>query len=538
MHIGRIVASVTAGALYCGAFILASCGGDGETVTNTVEVCPSAMTECSGVCVETTSNPAHCGACDNGCASGEYCAAGTCTATSGGCPTPLTDCSGACVDMDNDPDNCGSCANPCGVGEYCSGGACASSTDCPLPLMDCGGTCTNINTDSEHCGGCTTACGDGEKCDGSGICALTCQTGFIDCNGTCVDPNTDNAFCGATGDCLNTNAGATCVDGEKCGGAGVCALSCQTGSIDCNGTCVDPNTSNTFCGATGDCQGTNDGTVCGAGQKCNGSGVCALTCQNGLMDCNGTCIDPATNETYCGATGNCQGGTTCGGGQICSGSACVTTCGGGLVLCGTSCVDPNFDPAHCGVTAQCTGGATCTSSQYCDNGTCTATSSGGTSCATTTATTTMPAQTSTYGGMVRGYWFTALSDFIITGVNVPTVTGNMSLQVMRFNSGPPPIWSTTTTDFTTLAYIKSNPAPSFVNVCIPVFTGDHIGILGQRGTSTSYASGAPHTVTINGDATTINRFGHQANITTSPAGAVWSQASGEIGRIELQTAPM
>jgi len=375
MRIKRIVTSVTAGALYCGAFIVASCGGDGETVTNTVEVCPSSMTECGGACVDTTSNPANCGACDNACATGEYCAAGTCTATSGDCPTPLTDCSGACVDTDNDPVHCGSCDNACGSGEHCAGGTCASA-DCPLPLMDCSGTCTNINTDSEHCGGCTTACDDGEKCNGSGICALTCQTGFIDCNGTCIDPDTDNAFCGATGDCLTTNAGAACVDGEKCDGSGVCALTCQSGLIDCNGTCVDPNTDNTFCGAITDCTGSNDGTVCLDGQKCDGSGVCALTCQSGLIECNGTCVDPHTDNTFCGATSDCTGsndGTVCIDGQKCNGSGvCALTCQSGLIDCNGTCIDPNSNPTYCGATGACSGGTNCTTDQACVSGVCTA----------------------------------------------------------------------------------------------------------------------------------------------------------------------
>ena len=488
MQLRRAVASVAAGALVCGALVVAACGGDGETVTNTVEVCPASMTDCGGTCVDTTSNPTHCGACDNGCGTGEYCAAGTCTTTGGGCPSPLSDCSGACVDTSNDPAHCGGCDSPCGTGEHCTSGTCTGA-GCPSPFIDCSGTCTDINTDSEHCGGCTTTCDPGEKCNGAGVCDLTCQDGFIDCGGTCIDPNTNDTYCGASGDCLTTNAGTTCGDGEKC----------------------------------------------------NGAGVCALSCQSGLIECGSTCIDPTSNETYCGATGDClnaNAGTSCSNGQICSGSACVPTCSAGLVLCGQSCIDPDFDPAHCGVTAQCTGGDICTNSEFCDLGTCTATSSGGgTSCATTTATTSMPAQTSTITS-TRGYWFTALSDFIITGVNVPTLTGNQSIQVMRFNSGPPPNFSASTTDYTNLAYIKSNPSPSWINVCIPVFTGDHIGIFGQRNTTTSYGAPGP-TVTINGNGTVITRLLYQGgSISTAPAGAVSSEPGGSIGRIELQTAPM
>ena len=108
---------------------------------------------------------------------------------------------------------------------------------------------------------------------------------------------------------------------------------------------------------------------------------------------------------------------------------------------------------------------------------------------------------------------------------------------MRMNSGPPPTYSASTTDYTTLAYIMANPSPSWIDVCVPVFAGDHIGILGQRNTTTSYAAG-PATVTINGNATVVHRFMYQGTINTSPAGAVSQITAGSIGRIELQTAPM
>ena len=491
MRIHPITTGVTAGALYFGCLFVAACGGDdGETTTNTVEICPSSMTDCGGECVDTANDPAHCGACGDTCGSGQYCGAGTSADLSGACPAPLTDCTGTCTNTNSDPANCGSCGAPCDAEQYCAAGTCTDlGGACAAPLVVCGGICTNTDNDNDHCGGCNAPCTDGEKCNGSGVCALTCQTGFIDCGGTCIDPNTNNDFCGASSDCQGTDAGAACGDGEKCNGSGVCALTCQTGHIDCNGTCIDPTTHEAHCGASGDCQGNN-------------------------------------------------AGATCGGGEICSGSACVATCGSGLVLCGTSCVDPSFDPAHCGVDPQCAGGAVCKGSDYCDNGTCTPTTSGGSSCATSTATTSMPSQSSTYSSNVRGYYFVALSDFIITAMNIPTVTGAQSIQVMRMNSGPPPIFPTTTTNYTTLAYIKANPSVSFINVCIPVFTGDRIGILGQRNTTTSYATG-PATVTINGDATSINRFQYQGTINTSPAGGV-SQvtAAASFGRIELQTAPM
>lgn len=147
---------------------------------------------------------------------------------------------------------------------------------------------------------------------------FSCPPGLVDCGGTCVDPNTDESFCGAGSDCT-TNPGTTCAAGEVCN-SGTCELTCQSGLIDCNGTCVDPNTDEAYCGAGPDCS-TNPGTACAPGELCNGSGSCELSCQTGLVDCNGTCIDPNTSQTYCGAGADCSTnpGTTCAPGELCNG---------------------------------------------------------------------------------------------------------------------------------------------------------------------------------------------------------------------------
>jgi hypothetical protein len=71
--------------------------------------------------------------------------------------------------------------------------------------------------------------------------------------------------------------------------------------------------------------------VCLAGFICDGTGNCALSCQAGLIDCNGTCIDPDSNPQYCGATGDCQGandGDVCAIDEACVGGSCVPLAGG------------------------------------------------------------------------------------------------------------------------------------------------------------------------------------------------------------------
>ncbi|MFH0899530.1 MAG: hypothetical protein V2A73_02750, partial [Pseudomonadota bacterium] len=168
---------------------------------------------------------------------------------------------------------------------------------CPVGTVDCGGSCVDPNTDRTYCGAkadCGGAnagvtCPDGYMCNGAGVCELSCQDDLLDCGGICIEPNTNRTHCGAKGDCTGSNAGVACADGYVCNGAGVCELSCQAGLVDCGGTCIDPNTDRIRCGASADCAGANDGTVCPDGYVCNGAGVCELSCQAGLVNCGGTC---------------------------------------------------------------------------------------------------------------------------------------------------------------------------------------------------------------------------------------------------------
>src|SRR5581483_5756582 len=79
-------------------------------------------------------------------------------------------------------------------------------------------------------------------------------------------------YCGATSDCMGANAGATCSAGQLCMG-GQCEVFCPPGFVDCGGACVDPSSNNTYCGATSDCSGMNAGTTCTATELCEG-GAC------------------------------------------------------------------------------------------------------------------------------------------------------------------------------------------------------------------------------------------------------------------------
>ncbi len=87
---------------------------------------------CSGVCRRFDTDPAHCGACNQPCCAGNSCSAGTCVP---GCAPGMTACPGSssscrggiCVDTRSDPAHCGSCTTACGAGETCVSGACRGS---------------------------------------------------------------------------------------------------------------------------------------------------------------------------------------------------------------------------------------------------------------------------------------------------------------------------------------------------------------------------------------------------------------------------
>jgi len=311
------------------------------------------------------------------------------------CSVGQSSCGGACVDLETDATNCGGCGVRCAGDTICQGGQCV--LDCALPQLRCGGACVDPNTDARHCGAsgdCTgadagTACGPGLVCSG-GTCAVSCQAGLIDCGGSCVDPGASRDHCGAAGDCTGTgagnSAGAACGAGQLCVG-GSCAVSCPTGSVQCGGVCINPFTDNAHCGATGDCTaagaGNSAGAHCPSGQVCSG-GLCALSCQAGLLSCEGTCTDPSTSRDHCGATGSCtasgngnSAGQRCAAGQLCVDGNCVVSCPGDSVACGGTCVDPSTDNAHCGAAGNCTAtgsgnsaGTVCAAGQMCSGGVC------------------------------------------------------------------------------------------------------------------------------------------------------------------------
>ena len=93
-----------------------------------------------------------------------------------GCGPDLTECSGVCVDTDTDPGHCGGCDSPCESDEVCSAGTCVA--DCPAGTVNCSGSCVDTDTDVLHCGGCGHACTAGDHaspvCE-TGVCDALCE---------------------------------------------------------------------------------------------------------------------------------------------------------------------------------------------------------------------------------------------------------------------------------------------------------------------------------------------------------------------------
>jgi hypothetical protein len=233
------------------------------------------------------------------------------------CPSNQTICGSTCVNTSNDLANCGSCGMTCAAGEVCSNGGCALT--CGGGTTKCGTMCNDTLIDPSNCGTCATACGADQVCT-AGSCVSTCTSGQVVCNNACVDPNTSNAYCGATNGCGvgdAGNAGAVCGPEQHCV-AGACAFACPTGSVVCNGACVDPTTSNAYCGATNGCGNADagaKGVVCGAGSQCTvadgGAPSCSASCASPLISCSNVCVDPNNDTNHCGGCNACPTGQSC-----------------------------------------------------------------------------------------------------------------------------------------------------------------------------------------------------------------------------------
>ncbi|MBN1771023.1 MAG: hypothetical protein JXB32_07180 [Deltaproteobacteria bacterium] len=283
--------------------------------------CPGGIC-CGGACVDSTTDPAHCGTCAQVCGPGSTCSGGACA-----CTGSLLNCDGnwgnGCeVNGAADPSNCGACGSSCGLHATCSSGTCT----CIAPYLNCNGGwgdgCeVEPATDPANCGSCGNSCGVHATCS-AGTCG--CVSPYLNCdglwsNGCEVDPSSDPANCGRCGNSCGTHA--------TCGGG---SCSCLSPYLDCNGSWSDGCEVNP----------TSDGNNCGScGNRCGSNAFCGsstCTCNSGWGNCNGSwgdgCETSLTSLANCGACGrSCD---LAHAGESCATGTCsITSCDSGWGNC-------------------------------------------------------------------------------------------------------------------------------------------------------------------------------------------------------------
>lgn len=235
----------------------------------------------------------------------------------------------ACADGAGTCDGEGSCVVP---DKLNLGQTCSSNEECAEGHCVALGDGSNVCCDSA-CEGTCEACGSDGRCnqmppDDSHCSAVTCGEQPNSCASYPASLNVNR--CAAFGQChtaetyctvSNAASGTSCGSGLECDGAGQCISRCETPELWCGDGCINPATDNTYCGANESCE---SGVQCSSGTLCEG-GECQVQCEQGMVRCGGTCVDPQTNADYCGASNSCAGeeaGSKCAAGEPCLGGAC------------------------------------------------------------------------------------------------------------------------------------------------------------------------------------------------------------------------
>lgn len=184
--------------------------------------CDASMRRCvvEGVdtCVDTQSDPRHCGACGRVCCPGQWCAVGMCV---GDCPPGNTPCIAPgtscpiCYDLRVDSANCGACNHACAAGQHCESGACVATV------------CPPVTEPDPPMG----------VCDGRGriACQMWAQTisgGNPNATATCL---TSPSSCARADQCADLRDPSTCRCGAEpaCAPGSVCVLTGPTARCQC-----------------------------------------------------------------------------------------------------------------------------------------------------------------------------------------------------------------------------------------------------------------------------------------------------------------
>ncbi len=141
-----------------------------------------------------------------------------------------------------------------------------------------------------------------------------------------------------------------------------------------------------------------------------------------------------------------------------------------------------------------------------------------------------------FAGMSRGYFFTAPTDFTITGLRVPTDRSNkpQSVEVIQFNNSGPPSYPSTSNNFNSLFRANNVASTSVIPCQITILEGSTIAIIGSRGNNSINSYSSPNFQTsISGIPLTLQRCGMQSSIASNNAQNIWKESQNPIGRIEM-----
>lgn len=203
------------------------------------------------------------------------------------------------------------------------------------PAM-CDGMLVDLRTDPNHCGECDNPCDpDHGQCVG-GTCE--CELGGTACGDAnlCTPTDFDPNNCGQCGRICAV--GEVCIDGD---------CFCRQGLMRCNGECIDPDNDPRHCGTCGnDC----GGKVCLDG-NCENRNNCPF----GTWDCDtpdgAACVRGRETDLHCSPTITDACGTACQGDQFCYDAG---------ILAGPRCF--NYRPGLGCTDCPC---ADCTDGEFC-----------------------------------------------------------------------------------------------------------------------------------------------------------------------------
>ncbi|MFT6228443.1 MAG: hypothetical protein ACJARE_002860 [Paracoccaceae bacterium] len=143
-------------------------------------------------------------------------------------------------------------------------------------------------------------------------------------------------------------------------------------------------------------------------------------------------------------------------------------------------------------------------------------------------------QIGTFTGDTRGFSFTAPTDFVIVGLDLPTdaSTANFDVAIFRFSTLNASKGAASVYD---VLFDARDQSAALTGLSIAVSAGDVIGILGSRGASATNSYGVTnYASSILGNAVTLQRLILQDTLrsATFPTGAFFgSEAGSPIGRV-------